>query len=363
MPWVMATGRKRAEPPGLGPSGRAGAGPERGPGSMSRCGAAESAMPEGTTRRALRTDDGALLRLFETGHGPPVLFLHGITHAAVIWAKQFEELSPTQRVLALDLRGHGASRPGHAGISIERCATDVAQLLEALDLSGVVVVGHSMGGMVAIELVADHPEAAERVAGLVLVGASAAPLGSASVLLRWPVPNLFARRGQAPGPLGASPEPMAAVQEPQAPEEGAGSCSRSRALVARAWALGRLSFGADPAPAQMRLAWSVTAATPLSSLPAAARAAASFDRRRDLGRISVPCEVLVGEKDRLLCPSHSLRLAAGLGAARLTVVKGAGHMVMLESPSCLAAALSRLTKQKDTRRIGSQPISAGPEDG
>ena len=77
-------------------------------------------------------------------------------------------------MIALDLRGHGRSLAGSAGFGLSRLADDLALLLEHLDLEGAVVVGHSMGGMTAMQFAAEHPDVLDqRVDGLVFVATRA----------------------------------------------------------------------------------------------------------------------------------------------------------------------------------------------
>ena len=100
--------------------------------------------------------------------GPPVLFVHGLGGSAGQWSAQLAHLRPNVRALALDLRGHGRSTPSAAGAyGVADLASDVSAVADELGLERFVLVGHSLGGSVAIE--AARREGAERIAGLVLV--------------------------------------------------------------------------------------------------------------------------------------------------------------------------------------------------
>ena len=108
--------------------------------------------------------------------GPPgsktVVLLHGLTGSAdLTWTPSYRELARCFSVVALDLRGHGGGIP-HAGgpYRLEDCADDVAALLDALDLGPVLVVGYSMGGVVAQLL---WHRRRDLVAGLVLCSTAA----------------------------------------------------------------------------------------------------------------------------------------------------------------------------------------------
>ncbi len=84
------------------------------------------------------------------------MLLHGITFSARTWTYQFEDLALRYRLLAVDQRGHGASKGGTGKWDLGRLALDLAELLERLDLRDAVLVGHSMGGMVALRFALDH---------------------------------------------------------------------------------------------------------------------------------------------------------------------------------------------------------------
>ena len=95
---------------------------------------------------------------------PPVVLLHALGEAAAGWGRVTEALARSRRVCAVDLRGHGASaRTGR--YSLELMRDDVIGLVEALDLRSSVLVGHSMGGMVAYLVAMARPDL---ITGLVL---------------------------------------------------------------------------------------------------------------------------------------------------------------------------------------------------
>ena len=120
----------------------------------------EVAGPAGT----LHVDDGG-------AGGIPVVLIHSFGGSSAQWAAQLEHLRRTRRAVAFDLRGHGRSdAPADGDYTVGSLAGDTGAVLDALALSKVVLVGHSLGAAVAIEYAGGH---ADRVAGLLLNGAPA----------------------------------------------------------------------------------------------------------------------------------------------------------------------------------------------
>lgn len=115
------------------------------------------------------TRDGLRFSYIDEGSGPPLLFLHGAAVSKESWGAQIEHFRASHRVIAPDLRGHGASDAGEVEHTVEMYAHDVLFLLDELDIPSAVVCGHSAGGFVAQHLALDH---AVRVSALVLVDTS-----------------------------------------------------------------------------------------------------------------------------------------------------------------------------------------------
>jgi pimeloyl-ACP methyl ester carboxylesterase len=114
---------------------------------------------------ALVVDDGGLLAA--RGGGLPVVFAHSLAGNSGQWKAQLEHLRPNRRAVAFDVRGHGRSEPAKNGdYSIAGMASDISAVVDSLGLERFVLVGHSMGGGVALVYAGTHPE---RVAGLLLV--------------------------------------------------------------------------------------------------------------------------------------------------------------------------------------------------
>ena len=114
-----------------------------------------------------------------TGH-PPMVFVHGWTCNYSFFSPQLDHFEKHHRVVGIDLRGHGDSDSPEGDYGMEVLAEDVAWLCRRLGIAGAVVVGHSMGGAVGVELVARHPELAS---ALVLVDSPMSASAEARAML------------------------------------------------------------------------------------------------------------------------------------------------------------------------------------
>ncbi len=115
-------------------------------------------MPKIALRSGLR------LHYQQVGDGPDVVMVHGITGNLAAWHLHIvPALSDRFRILTYDLRGHGYSDTPSTGYSPDDMATDLADLLDALDLPRAVIVGHSYGADIALYFAARHPDRAREV--------------------------------------------------------------------------------------------------------------------------------------------------------------------------------------------------------
>jgi pimeloyl-ACP methyl ester carboxylesterase len=96
--------------------------------------------------------------------GLPVVFVHSLTGSGAHWAAQLAHLRKSRRAVAIDLRGHGCSAaPPDGDYSIAAMANDIAAAADALGLERFALVGHSLGGGVALTYAGAHPERVERL--------------------------------------------------------------------------------------------------------------------------------------------------------------------------------------------------------
>ena len=106
---------------------------------------------------------GQQMFLTDVGSGPPILFVHGLMSSRSTWADQWDRLAVDHRVLAPDLFGHGESAKPVGDYSLGAHAASLRDLLDALGLTSVCVVGHSLGGGIAMQLAYLFPERVERL--------------------------------------------------------------------------------------------------------------------------------------------------------------------------------------------------------
>src|SRR6202035_6012694 len=101
------------------------------------------------------------------GQGAPLLLIHGIGDSSSTWLPVVESLAADHTVIAPDLLGHGLSDKPRADYSIAAYANGMRDLLSVLDIDRVSVIGHSLGGGVAMQFAYQFPQLVER---LILVG-------------------------------------------------------------------------------------------------------------------------------------------------------------------------------------------------
>lgn len=235
-----------------------------------------------------------------SGVGTPLVLVHGAGRQGASWSPVLRALRGA-RAYAPSLPG----RPGSPGPALESTAEQAAWLLEliaALDVGPAIVVGHSMGGAVAIEAaLADGDAGSPRVAGLVLVATGAR--------------------------LRVHPSLMTAFEAAAARGE-------------------RLSSGGGYVPsvdaAAVAEAEAIADTTPSATAWADWRGVNRFDRMADLGRIHRPVTVIYGHDDVMTPEKYARYLVTQLPRAELRSVAHAGHQLPVEQPAWLAAQLDAL---------------------
>lgn len=283
-------------------------------------------IPDDVVHHHLASSDGGTIHVVEHGEGRPVVLLHGVTLQWWVWSALFRLLEDRSRVLAWDMRGHGESITGDDGVTLEAVADDLAVVLEELDLTDAIVVGHSMGGMALARFCADHHEVlAARVGGLMFLATSAASM---------------ALPGLAGGAVGAANLVARIMTDGRSMRYGWNDSDLSAVLIRRVFGKHVTSKAIDEVRRMLSEVEPRTAAE-------AGAAIATHDVRAALAHVDVPTLVVVGTDDHLTPVAHAKIVAEEVTGARLHVLDGIGHQVMQEDPVALAALVDELAAISD----------------
>jgi pimeloyl-ACP methyl ester carboxylesterase len=259
----------------------------------------------------LDTPDRGTIHVVESGEGPPIMLSHGVTLSVRTWFHQLE-LLPKEgyRAIAYDHRGHGESVLGEARHSLDNLADDVKTVLLGLDLRDAILVGHSMGGVAVQSFVIRNPElAAERVRGMVLLSTLAkTPFGSRSTQMKSRLERVF-KRVPDTGKLWEQP---------------------NLGLLAA-----RVGFGKDAHPSHVELVRRMMLACSAETRRDAPRVLIGLDLTGELPSVDIPTLVIGGTADVLTPPAYAEQMARLIPGARLELVEGGGHMLMLERTELL----------------------------
>ncbi|HAM01223.1 MAG TPA: hypothetical protein DCQ30_03200 [Acidimicrobiaceae bacterium] len=269
-------------------------------------------LPDDLVHHDVSVEDGATIHVVERGSGPGLLLLHGMMLSSAVWVHQLTDLSARHRVVAVDLRGHGRSTSGSRPWDIETMADDVRAVVDALHLRGCLLVGHSMGGIVALKLAQDlaGTSPSERFCGVVVVSSTPGPTVRLPGWSQW---------SQATTPATRRALLML--------ERAGAALAPSEDLR---WWLTRFGFGPEPVPAQVRFVEEVHQAMPIGAFAQLAPMLGGVDLSAGLIDIELPLLVVVGSHDRLVGPHPARRMADVIPQAQLVELPRCGHMPMLE---------------------------------
>jgi pimeloyl-ACP methyl ester carboxylesterase len=301
---------------------------------------------EGLARSRTLTLHGSSISFVEAGEGPVLLLIHGMAGSCENWDSVIDPLALRHTVIAPDLPGHGGSAPGGGDYSLGGLAATLRDMLLALGHDRATLVGHSLGGGVAMQFSYQFPEMVER---LVLVasgglGPEVSPILRAAAL---PGADLFIGAtasvgqragsvlGRALGTIGVRP-------------------SADVAEVARGYA--SLSDG------RRRRAF-------LSTLRAVVgtegQRIAAVDRLY-LAR-ELPLLIVWGERDPIIPVRHAHEAHELLPGSRLEVFEDAGHLPQLEDPGRFIAVVERFLAETepaefDREEWRARVLSGGAEE-
>jgi pimeloyl-ACP methyl ester carboxylesterase len=276
------------------------------------------------------TVHGRSVGYLEAGSGDLLLLVHGMAGTAEHWRPVLEPLALGNAVIAPDFPGHGTSAPGHGDYSLGSLAGGLRDLMLTLGHERATLVGHSLGGGVAMQFIYQFPEMVER---LVLVssgglGPDVSPILKAAAL---PGADLFISATAGPGEragsllgrgLGAiGLRPNADVTE-----------------VARGYA--------SLADAERRKAFLATLRSVVGT---------EGQRVEALDRLylaaGLPLLIVWGDRDPIIPSSHGEDAHSRLPGSRLEIFAGVGHLPQLEAPGRFIATLQRFLDETEPARF------------
>jgi non-heme chloroperoxidase len=248
------------------------------------------------------TTDGTHISYKEWGSGPPVVFSHGWPLTADAWDDQMMFMASNGfRAIAHDRRGHGRSGQPWTGNDMDTYAEDLSQLLEALDLSGAILVGHSTGGGEVARYIGRHGTA--RVAKAVLVSA---------------VPPLMLKTDA--NPAGQPIEVFDQIRAGIAADRSQFYKDLSAAFY------GANRSGATVSQGVRDAFWMMSMTVGLKAAYDCVQAFSETDFTDDLGRFDIPTLIVQGDDDQIVPLDASGRRSAEIIAeATLKVYPGAPH--------------------------------------
>ena len=267
----------------------------------------------------MATLHGHDLAFIDRGAGPTVLFIHGLLGSNRNWAHLVDGIEASHRVVIPDLFGHGASAKPMGDYSLGAHAATLRDLLDQLDIDRVTLVGHSLGGGIAMQFCYLFPERVDR---LVLVssgglGRQLSPLLRAATIpgAEWVLPVI------------ASPWVRGRLE------------TAGRVVGALGWRAG----------ADVREAWrgftSLSDAESRRAFLATTRAVVDPGGQTVTAHdhlpmaLDIPTLVVWGTNDRMIPAWHATSAQQAIAGSRVELFEGAGHFPHLEEPERFAAVL------------------------
>ena len=254
------------------------------------------------------TKDGAQLSTAVMGSGTPVVLAHGFGLNMHCWNVMAEDLvNRGFKVIAFDQRGHGRSGVGEEGVGSRQMVADYLAVLDAYEVEGGILVGHSMGGFLAIRAMIEEQAAiARHLNGCLLMATFAGDVNRKNLQNRVQIPMIQS-----------------------------GIMGKMIRKDATASFFARSVLGDDKDSQMMEAFTDVFRQSDLKPLVPILTAFVKESRYSQLDDISLPCRIVVGEKDKTTPPFHTDQLHAGIKGSTLRRVPGKGHMLNWEAPEVL----------------------------
>jgi pimeloyl-ACP methyl ester carboxylesterase len=272
---------------------------------------------------------GRRIHYADIGSGPAVILIHGQGGSWQWWLRTIPTVARHGRVIAVDLAGFGGSDPINAGDVFDEHVATIVGLMDHLGLAEAVIVGHSMGGLISLQVACNHPE---RVSGLVLTNAGGANISA------WRLRSIVA--GLRIFAL------VFAI--PWVPRVVARSRLLRSALLAAA-VHDRRSLSSTLA---VEIIPRMAAPGFMQSLEAAALAVNQVTPHL----VACPALIVWGTRDKILPVSAGHCLASTIPDARFVPLENVGHCPMIEAPDRFSQLLAEFVRDpSNDRPLGDEP--------
>lgn len=255
---------------------------------------------------------GNRLAYQDEGQGEAILLLHGMAGSSETWRSVIRPLSRKYRVIAPDLLGHGRSAKPRSDYSLGAFAVLLRDLLDELGVARATIVGHSLGGGVALQFVYQHPDYCER---LVLIGS-----GGLGPDVGWTLRLLSAPGAELIMPIIAPPQVLSAGEKVRSWFAKMGIESPRGAEIWSAYS----SFS----DAETRQAFLRTLRSVVDYRGQAVSALNRLNVRADM-----PIMAIWGEQDAMIPVQHAYAALEARPDARIEVMPGVGHFPQVERPT------------------------------
>lgn len=271
------------------------------------------------------TINGHQANVEQAGSGPPVVLVHGLSGTAQAWAGVRAPLAQDFRVIAYDLRGAGRSEATPGPYSVPLLADDLQALIEQLDIGPAALVGHSLGGGVALLVAARRPDLVRCV---VAAGVAVDP----------------------PEQIRAETASWATIVRTEGMQ-----------AVAPTMAVTGCSAGFREAhPERVDELVQAISAAQVDGFAGLAHAVSTIDIEEELPSVSVPVLFVSGEHDGICPPTESERLAALVTGARSAVVPDLGHELVLEGAEAFVGLVRPFLADRVRNEAWPRPGSSSP---
>ncbi len=260
--------------------------------------------------KMISLNNGMEIAYVEAGSGQPIVLLHGYCGSHHYWDEVIPLLSSRGRVIAVDLRGHGASSANEGDYSMEVLADDIVSLLDELKLSKVNLFGHSLGGYIALAFAERYPE---RILTLGLVHSTSLPDAEAAQANRLKAAETIAENGVNSFVDGLIPKLFAATHRLSMPEQ----LEKAKEIGYKTSSQGAIGC-----------------ALGMKNRP---------DRTDVLEHLDKPILLIAGELDEVIPPERRFPVSKD-NVTALTLGRVA-HMGMIEDPEAFSIAIGSFLEQ------------------